>query len=141
MKKIMALIMILMLGVTLFGCGGDASEKTEKAEIEKVFADGDIVGEGKNSFEFSVKYEDGKTEKCTVKTDKKFVGEALIENGIITGEDGKYGLYVKTVNGEYADFDESGTYWAFYVNGEYANSGVDTTEIRNGEKYSFEIGK
>ena len=139
MKRIIALMMLVFM-VTLCGCGGN-EETASNTETKKVFFDGDIIGEGKTSFEFSVKYEDGKVEKCTVKTDKKTVGEALMENGIITGEDGQYGLYVKTVNGEYADYDKTGTYWAFYINGEYATSGVDTTKISNGEKYSFEIGK
>jgi hypothetical protein len=139
MKKITALIMALLLVVAFCGCEGEGAPKNEKTSA--VFQNGDIVGEGKTDFEFSVKYEDGKTEKCTVKTNKKTVGEALLDNGIITGEDGKYGLYVKTVNGVEADYDKTKTYWAFYVNGEYATSGVDTTPIKKGEKYSFEIGK
>ncbi|MBE7012283.1 MAG: DUF4430 domain-containing protein [Ruminococcaceae bacterium] len=139
MKRIIALIMALLSVMVFCGCEGEV--KDTSSPDEKVFRDGDVVGEGEKSFEFSVKYEDGKTEKCIVKTDKKTVGEALIENGIITGEDGKYGLYVKTVNGVLADFDKTKTYWAFYINGEYATSGVDSTEIKKGEKYSFEIGK
>jgi hypothetical protein len=57
--------------------------------------------------------------------------------GLISGEDSDYGLYVKTVNGVTLDFDTDGKYWAFYVNGEYAVSGVDTTEITEGGLYEF----
>ena len=32
---------------------------------------------------------------------------------------------------------KDGKYWAFYVNGEYAVSGVDTTEITEGGLYEF----
>ena len=138
MRKL-TLAVLAFFVVTLCGC-----QKNEVAEIkqaEEVFSDGVVVGEGEKEFEFSVKYENGKVERCTVKTDKNTVGEALLENGIITGEDGPYGLYVKSVNGVVADFDKTGTYWAFYVNGEYATNGVDSTEIKDGEKYSFEIGK
>ena len=57
------------------------------------------------------------------------------------GEDGQYGLYVKTVNGITADYDVDGTYWAFYINGEYAMSGVDVTDIAAGSTYAFKVEK
>ena len=77
----------------------------------------------------------------TVKTDKYTVGEALIEHGLISGEDGAYGLYVKVVNGMTADYDVDQSYWAFYINGEYAMSGVDTTEIVEGMTYRLAYTK
>ena len=77
----------------------------------------------------------------TVKTDKDTVGAALIENGLIAGEEGAYGLYVKVVNGITADYDIDGSYWSFYVNGEYAMAGVDTTTIEEGATYKLEYTK
>ena len=74
----------------------------------------------------------------TIKTDKDTVGAALEEHGLISGEQGAYGLYVKKVNGIVADYDVDMSYWAFYVNGEYALSGVDTTKITEGEEYKLE---
>ena len=58
---------------------------------------------------------------------------------LIAGEQGDYGLYVKTVNGITVDFDKDGKYWAFYVGGEYAMSGVDSTEITAGSTYAFKV--
>ena len=60
---------------------------------------------------------------------------------IITGEMGPYGMYIKTVNGILADYDVDQTYWAFYVDGEYALSGVDTTPIEAGRVYSLVLTK
>ena len=74
-----------------------------------------------------------------IHTDKKIVGEALLELNLIDGEQGDYGLYVKTVNGITVDFDKDGKYWAFYVGGEYAMSGVDSTEITAGSTYAFKV--
>ena len=48
---------------------------------------------------------------------------------------------MKTVNGITADYDVDQTYWAFYVNGEYATSGADTTAIEEGAAYSFKVEK
>ena len=49
--------------------------------------------------------------------------------------------YVKKVNGITADYDADQTYWAFYVNGEYATAGVDSTTIEEGATYSFKVEK
>ena len=70
---------------------------------------------------------------------KTTVGDALVELGMIEGEESEYGLYVKTVNGVTADYDKDGVYWAFYIDGEYASSGVDSTEITEGSTYSFKM--
>ena len=64
-------------------------------------------------------------------------GAFLLNEGIIAGEDGQFGLYVKTVDGETLDYDTDGKYWAFYINGEYAMTGVDSAPIKDGEVYSF----
>ena len=65
------------------------------------------------------------------------VGAALLSLGLIAGEDSDYGLYVKTVNGVTVDYDTDGKYWAFYVDGEYAATGVDSTDITAGATYTF----
>ena len=73
----------------------------------------------------------------TVHTDKDTVGAALIEHGLIAGDEGQFGLYVKYVNGMLADYDIDQTYWSFYINGEMAMTGVDGTPITEGETYQL----
>ena len=89
------------------------------------------------SFTFVVVDTSGKETSFEISSGKATVGEALLDEGLIAGEDGQYGLYVKTVNGITLDFDADGKYWAFYVNDEYGMSGVDATEIVDGNTYSF----
>lgn len=113
---------------------GESDGKTEEEEAT-------VVGEGETQFTFKVVDKDGKETVFTVNTDKKTVGEALQALELIEGEEGDYGLYVKKVNGILADYDVDQTYWAFYVNGEYAMSGADVTEIEDGAEYSFKIEK
>lgn len=100
-----------------------------------------VLGEGNTVFPFSVVDKDGSETTFEIHTDKETVGEALLEVGLIAGDNSEYGLYVKTVNGITVDYDTDGMYWAFYVNGEYAMSGVDTTPITEGESYSFRVEK
>ena len=77
----------------------------------------------------------------TIKTDKDTVGAALLEHGLISGENEQFGMYIKSVNGIVADFDVDKSYWAFYIDGEYAMSGVDTTTITEGAKYQLAYTK
>ena len=65
------------------------------------------------------------------------IGAALLALGLSAGEDSEYGLYVMTVNGGSVDYDKDGKYWAFYVDGEYAATGVDSTEMSACETYTF----
>ena len=141
-KKLLSLIlcMVLIAAMALFVTG--CSDKTDEAVLTTtVYESGSVLGEGNTSFTFSVSDIDGNESAFEVKTDKTTVGEALLDTGIIAGDDGDYGLYVKEVNGITADFDTDGTYWAFYINGEYAMSGVDTTDIEAGAAYAFKVEK
>ena len=69
------------------------------------------------------------------------VGAALLALNVIAGDEGQYGLYVKTVNGITADYDKDQTWWAFYVDGVSASAGVDSTDIVNGSTYGFKVEK
>lgn len=140
-KSLLCILCIVLIAVTaLFtGCNNntqttDPSQTTAASQVEKT-----VMGEGETSFDFTVTDANGKETAFEVHTDKKTVGEALLELNLIDGEDGDYGLYVKTVNGITVDYDTDGKYWAFYVDGEYATSGVDTTEITEGATYSFKV--
>jgi hypothetical protein len=93
-------------------------------------------GSGAKTAVVEVKAED-QLVTFTVKTDKETVGEALLEHGLIAGDQGPYGLYVKNVNGITADYDVNQAYWAFYINGEFAMTGVDQTKIAEGETYQL----
>ncbi len=124
----------LMILVSLVSCGNSV-DKTGLWENATYLKD-TTFGNGAKTVVAQVKVE----EQCvtfTVKTDKTTVGAALLEHGLIAGDDSEYGLYVKTVNGITADYDVDKSYWAFYINDEYAMTGVDSTEITEGATYSF----
>ncbi|MBE6698661.1 MAG: DUF4430 domain-containing protein [Ruminococcaceae bacterium] len=95
----------------------------------------------KKNFTFIVVDKEGKETSFLISTDKATVGDALVAEGLIEGEKGAYGLYVKKVNGILADYDVDQTYWAFYINGELAMSGVDSTPVEEGATYSFKVEK
>ena len=123
----MVLIVAMALSMTACTTNNDPAV-TEEIAVER-------------SFVFEVVDKDGNTETFDITTDKGTVGEALLEEGLIAGEVGQYGLYVTEVNGIVADYNVDQTYWAFYVDGVYASGGVDTTDVADGATYSFKVEK
>lgn len=97
------------------------------------------LGEGNTTFTLAVTDKEGNETVFEIHTDKETVGEALMELGVLDGEQSAYGLYVKTVNGITVDYDKDGVYWAFYINDEYASTGVDSTTIVETDRYAFRI--
>ena len=94
------------------------------------------LGEGATKIIVEVKAEE-QSIKCTVYTNETKVGAALLAAGLIDGDISEYGLYVKVVNGITADYSIDQSYWAFYINGEYATTGVDSTNITDGAEYQL----
>ena len=132
---ILCVVLIAAMALTTLGC-----DKTETPETPYTGAP-TVKGEGATVFNFSVVDKDGVETKFEIHTDKTTVGEALLELGLIEGDMGDYGLYVKKVNGILADYNVDGTYWAFYVDGEYGMTGVDMTPIEPGKAYMFKVDK
>lgn len=138
MKKILSLVLALITIAAVCGCG----KKTPPEGLWKdaLYTEDREFGSGSVSFTLEVKAGE-KSVKFTVKTDKETVGEGLLENGLIEGEEGQWGLYVKKVNGITADYDVDQSFWEFDINGAMANTGVDMTPIKEGETYSFVYSK
>lgn len=133
------MVLIVAMALSAVGCGGKEKDPQESVTQQNAVTDGSVLGEGAKEFEFTIVDKDGNETKLEIHTDKETVGEALQELGLIDGEEGEYGLYVKSVNGISADYDTDGVYWAFYVNGEYAQNSVDLTPVAEGESYSFRV--
>lgn len=137
----LGLILVMSMAFAAIGCGSGNQvgnnqqvQNTEEAQVT-------VLGEGATQFAFTVIDKDGNETNFEIHTDKEIVGDALLELELIAGDESEYGLFVKSVNGIIADYNEDQTYWAFYVNGEYATSGVDTTPIEAGKTYTFKVEK
>ena len=128
----LCVVLIAALALSMTGC--KATETPEGTEAA-TFQNGAIVGEGATEFALVVVGKDGSETSCTVRTDKETVGDALLELGIVSGEDSQYGLMMLTVNGEYHRYEEDQYYWAFYIGEEYAMTGVSGTAIEAGVTY------
>ena len=103
---------------------------------DAVYTEDKEFGEGEKVLTVEVTAEE-KTVVFTLKTDESTVGAALLANDLIAGEQGDYGLYVKSVNGIVADYSVDQSYWAFYIGDDYASTGVDSTDIIQGTTYKL----
>jgi len=138
---LLSMILVVAMALGMMGCGMDATSQ-ETTNVSQEVNDGvTVLGEGQVAFNFTVVDKEGNEAQFEIHTDKTIVGDALLEHELIAGDMGEFGLYVKTVNGITADYDIDQTYWAFYVDGEYAMSGVDTTDVVAGASYMFKVEK
>lgn len=164
-SSILCLIMVMSLCFGLVACGSKpeapatteaattaaaseettaAAEKTTEAAADAADEDGVVIledgktyGEGATSFTFVVTDKDKNTVTVTVNTDEQTVGAALVALNLVSGSTSEYGLMVDTVNGIILDYNKDGMYWSFYINGEYAMTGVDATPVEADATYSF----
>ena len=143
MKKMLSLFLcvVLIAAMALFTTACDGNYILNLLGYVGNVEGGTEAPVAKKAFTFIVVDKEGNETTFNISTDKATVGEALLAEGLIEGEPGAYGLYVKKVNGIVADYDIDQTYWAFYINDEYAFTGVDATPVEEGATYSFKVEK
>ena len=132
-RSVLSLVLVAAMVLMFAGCGQTPQEPEAPQNQQEV---------QEKSFAFQVVELDGTKKEFTVKYDnEKSVGEALVNEGLISGSDSQYGLMVDTVNGQKYTYDDDKVYWAFYIDGEYAMTGVDATPIEDGKVYCFKAEK
>ena len=124
MKRTFALLLALVMLFAMTACGKKEAPATAPVSFKVIVTD---LDGNESSFEYT--------------TSAASVGEALVAEGLIEGHETEYGLYIDTVNGITADWDKDQTYWAFYINGEYATTGIDGTEIAADTTYGLTLTK
>ena len=140
LSLMVCIVLIAAMALITTGCNGNKDTAGSSTPDTTIFqTENNVLGTGATKFTFTVTDAEGKETSYQINTDKKIVGDALLELNLIAGEDSEYGLFVKTVNGITVDYDKDGKYWAFYANGKYTTKGVDSTDIEAGATYSFKV--
>ena len=144
MKKLFAVLLALVMVLSLCACGAGeqtSTDPTDNASSEATAGSFDEIpddNEGLMEFTVTVVHSDGTSKEFTYHTADKFVGMVLVENGLIKGNDGPYGMEITEVDGEKAVYSEDKAYWAIYVGSEYATTGIDSTPVEDGGSYKLE---
>ena len=143
-----ALLLSLALLLTVLAGCGDASGSSASQESSTLAST--------SSQESSLtSAEDAETKDITLKvvhgdgTEKEFpitttaatLGDALVAEGLVEGEESSYGLFITTVDGETVD-DANQEWWCLTKGGEMWNYGADATELSDGDTYelTFTVG-
>lgn len=136
MKKHLTSLLALLLAIVTLSLLVGCREENQNVWENAIYHNDTTLGEGKTTLTVEVEAK-GHAVTFTIMTDKTTVGDALLEHGLIAGEESAYGIYVKVVNGITADYDTDKHYWAFYIDEKDAYTGVDGVEITEGVKYQL----
>lgn len=155
MTKLAILLIALTLLMTLCACTAKETPKstnatgegqtettvTEESSLpavwkEATYQEDTELGEGALTVKVTVKAEE-KSITFTLHTDKTNLAEILLEQKLVEGEDGAYGLYIKKVNGILADYDVDQTFWSLEQKGEALMTGVSGVTVSGGEEYEL----
>ena len=83
MKKFISMLLCLILVCGMAACGEKAPEEPTTVSL----VSGQSYGSGSKTFRFSTTAPDGTETEVTVQTDKDTVGAALLELGLVDGEE------------------------------------------------------
>ena len=90
---------------------------------------------GSKTITVEVVHKDGSGKTMTYQTDEAYLGDVLLQDGLVVGEQGPYGLYIQAVDGETADYSVDKAYWALFEGEDYATQGADQTVIEDGDSF------
>ena len=124
MKKLVSMLLALVMLFALTACGAKEEAPSEAVSFKVIVTD--LEG-NETTFEYT--------------SSAASVGEALVAEGLVEGHEASYGLYIDAVNGITADWDNEQTYWAFYINGEYATTGISDTPVTADTTYGLTLTK
>lgn len=164
MKRIIAVLSAIIIVISLAACGtktnnnpteapqttasGNAAQTNQGGENEApaepvtLESGHTTLGDKKDykyAFYLEVISKDGTNKKYGIYTKETTLGAALSAIGVIDGEDGPYGLMVESVFGEEHIYETTGYVWMVYVNGEQAQTGVDSINLESGATYTFKV--
>lgn len=94
--------------------------------------------QGAKAYTLTVVDAEGKETAHSLTTDEEMLGAALLNEKLIEGSDSEYGLFVTKVDGIAAN-DANQEWWALSVNGEMASTGIDSTPVEDGGKYTLTL--
>ena len=93
---------------------------------------------GSKGYTVTVIHKDGTVKDFAYRTDVEYLAEALLEEGLVSGEDSQYGLTIITVDGEAAVWATDNAYWAIWIGEEMAMTGASEIPVYDGSTYKLE---
>ena len=92
---------------------------------------------GSKTITVTVVHKDGSEKVFTCATEEEYLGKVLVNEGIVVGEYGEFGLYFNTADGETADWNVDKGWGQVFVGEESATLGADQIPIADGDVFSL----
>ena len=92
---------------------------------------------GNKTVTVTVVHKDGSEKVFTCKTDAEYLGTVLVDENIVVGSYGEFGLYFDTADGETADYNVDGGWWQVFIGEESAMVGADQIPIADGDTFKL----
>ena len=83
-----------------------------------------------------VVHSDESTKEFTYHTSAEYLGEVLLAEQLVEGEQSTYGLFITTVDGETAQ-DSLRQWWCITKDGKQTETGADTVPIADGDHFEL----
>ena len=93
--------------------------------------------QGSKTVTVTVVHKDGSEKVFTCQTEEEFLGKVLVNENIVVGNYGEFGLYFDTADGEKADWNVDNGWWQVFVGEEAAITGADQIPITDGGTYKL----
>lgn len=94
--------------------------------------------QGEKRVAVEVVHGDGSARRFEITTDEAYLGRALVAEEIVADDQGDYGLYIQTADGETADAGKQ-EWWCVTKGGEAVNTGADSTPIADGDRFELTL--
>ena len=85
-----------------------------------------------------VVHADQTSREFTCATRREYLGELLLDEALVSGEAGPYGLYITAVDGEVAQ-ESLHQWWCITKGGERVDTGADATPIADGDRFELTL--
>ena len=128
LTKLLALTLVVLMSVLAFAACGKKDTNSDinsgNAEVKAINISVTVVAKDKSEKVFNIE------------TDKKTLGDALLEEGLVTEEEHKSGFY-NHIDGVRADYNLDKCWWCFTKGGETVMVGANDLEIADGDKFEI----
>ena len=94
--------------------------------------------QGAKALTVEVVHGDGGSNTFSFRTDAEYLGHALVEQQIVEDNQGPYGLYILTADGETAD-EADQEWWCITKGGESHMTGASETPIADGDTFELTL--
>lgn len=96
------------------------------------------AAEGGKNISVTVVHGDESEKVFEYQTEEEYLAPVLTGEGLVEGEDGEYGLFITSVDGEQAD-EAKQEWWCITENGEMAQTSASELVIEDGDEFELTL--